>query len=81
MPIAQGGRRRQENPHGFPEMQEESSDFLLLVTTTPPLSLKGPKPAFNSPSLHSGEGLNAGSADKAVSYNLWALRDPLQSKV
>ena len=64
--IAQGGKKRQEKLHGFPEMQEQSSDFLLLVTTIPPFSLKGTNHVC-SPSLHSVEVFNTASADKAVS--------------
>lgn len=49
IPIAQGQKKRQEKLHGFPEMQEQTSYFLLSVTATPPFSLKGTKPPFQFP--------------------------------
>lgn len=40
--IARGGKRRQEKLHGSLGMQEQSSDFLLLVTTFLPQRDKAP---------------------------------------
>lgn len=59
-------------------MDEQSSDFLLLVTNF--LSQRG-KPLFWLPLPLLSEGFTAVSAEQAVSCKLWSLRDPLQSKV
>lgn len=78
-PLPKGERRGRKNY--MASWRCRNSDFLLLVTTTLLFSLRETKPCFSSPFLHSVEGFNAESAEKAVSYKLWALRDPLQSKV